>query len=429
MKIMSSAASKAAAAVVTAAMTTTSSTHAMSTTTSQMLPRAYLGTMTFGWKSQTSSHVDEDVALQMVQEFVAFDQKQGNTHHNIDTARIYAGGKTEVIVGQVLKRLPSPTVRQSIWIGTKAAPSQDGGLSVRGIQSQYMASMASLQLDEKNDSANKEPLLVLREYYLHQPDTEHSLLESLKEADRMVQEGLITKIGMSNYHVAEVERAFELCSQYNLTPPSVYQGLYNPLNRRVEEELLPLLHQNECAFVAYNPLAAGLLTGKHTTAPSGAGAGYTDKEVVAKGRFHKNSNYMPRFYTPANLEAVRLIQDQCHRDGVSMIEATFQWLLRHSALDGTKGDGYLLGASSLAQLQQNLHACRRASDVENTPGLSPEMLETMDEAWKMCQEEGAFCYWRSYSADMPHRATLDPGASYNAAKTTTSTTTAAGAEK
>ena len=92
------------------------------------------------------------------------------------------------------------------------------------------------------------------EYYLHQPDTEHSLLESLKAADSLLKDGKITKIGMSNYHASEMSRVFDLCREHNLTPPSVYQGLYNPLNRLVEEELLPVLKKNGCSFVAYNPL-------------------------------------------------------------------------------------------------------------------------------------------------------------------------------
>jgi aflatoxin B1 aldehyde reductase len=92
------------------------------------------------------------------------------------------------------------------------------------------------------------------QYYLHQPDTEHSLLESLKCADSLLKDGKITTIGMSNYHASEMVRAFDLCEKHNLTPPSVYQGLYNPLNRLVEEELLPVLNKNGCSFVAYNPL-------------------------------------------------------------------------------------------------------------------------------------------------------------------------------
>jgi aflatoxin B1 aldehyde reductase len=149
-----------------------------------------------------------------------------------------------------------------------------------------------------------------------------------------------------------------------------------------------------------------LLTGKHT-----------DVGSVVKGRFKNNENYLPRFYTPSNFEALQLISQQCEKDNMSMVDATFQWLLNHSALDA-KIDGFLLGASSVSQLEQNLSACTRAASPDVQP-LSSGLLNAFDEAWE-ATKDGAFPYWRSYSSDMPHRETLDPGASYNAAKTTKS---------
>ena len=73
----------------------------------------------------------------------------------------------------------------------------------------------------------------------------------------------------------------------------MYQGLYNPLNRRVEQELLPTLRKHNISFVAYNPLAAGLLTGKHSEGGD-----------VPAGRFKDNPNYLDRFYKHDNFEAL-----------------------------------------------------------------------------------------------------------------------------
>lgn len=348
------------------------------------IPRAYLGTMTFAWSSQTSSVVDEPVALEMVQRFIKFNQATDVDTHRVDTARVYAGGNTEPMVGAVLKKLDTGL---NILVGTKAHPSVKPGLSPEGILAQLSTSLDAMDMKS------------LEEYYLHQPDTEHTLLESLKCAHTLVEQGKVKTIGMSNYHASEMARAFALCKEHNLTPPTVYQGLYNPLNRLVEAELLPILKENGCSFVAYNPLAAGLLTGKHLS-----------KDDVAQGRFKNNENYLPRFYTEANFEALSLIRTQCETDKISMVEATYRWLLRHSALSET--DGFLLGASSLAQLDQNLAACMAAATKED---LSLNMLSAFDRAWELTKE-GAFPYWRSYSSDMPNREALDPGASYNAVK-------------
>jgi aflatoxin B1 aldehyde reductase len=211
---------------------------------------------------------------------------------------------------------------------------------------------------------------------------------------------------MSNYHASEVRRAFELCREHGLAPPSVYQGLYNPLNRAVEDELIPVLRENGCSFVAYNPLAAGMLTGKHTD---------PDPNRAQSGRFKNNPNYLPRFYTPSNFQAVDRIRDACRREGIPMVEATYRWMLRHSALSGS--DGLLLGASSVPQLDQNLRACAAAASQGGGGGgaLPDSVLAAFDEAWSLTRD-AAFPYWRSYSSDMPGRESLNPGASYEAAK-------------
>ena len=352
------------------------------------IPRIYLGTMTFGWKGQTSSPVDDAVASKMLQSFIS--HNHGSTAC-IDTARIYASGDSERMLGSAMGGLNEDAL---ISLGTKAHPSQHG-LSPSGLWFQLESSLKAMGVQSVN------------EYYLHQPDENNSLLDSLKTLNTFIQQGLISSIGMSNYHASEVQRAFDLCAEYNLVKPSVYQGLYNPLNRCVEEELLPVLQKNGCSFVAYNPLAGGLLTGKHT------------QDRVAEGRFKNNPNYLPRFYTCPNFEAVSLIQSACDESGIPIVEATYRWLLRHSALKGNNaefiGDGILIGASSMTQLEQNLQSCSKAGEEGELP---KSIVDAFDAAWNIIRsgEDMPFPYWRSYSADMPNRLELDPGASYNAAK-------------
>ena len=98
-----------------------------------------------------------------------------------------------------------------------------------------------------------------------------------------------------------------------------------------------------------------------------------------------------------------------------MVDATYRWLLCHSALNSK--DGLLIGASSLQQLDQNLQAYYTAATVASeSSSLSNELLSIFEESWELTKPS-AFPYWRSYSADMPNRESLDPGASYSAAKT------------
>eukprot|EP00929_Paragymnodinium_shiwhaense_P066071 TRINITY_DN33105_c0_g1_i4.p1 TRINITY_DN33105_c0_g1~~TRINITY_DN33105_c0_g1_i4.p1 ORF type:complete len:317 (-),score=70.45 TRINITY_DN33105_c0_g1_i4:248-1198(-) len=233
-----------------------SSSSAAVATNAGELPKLYLGTMTFGW-NQASSAVDLEVASGFVQKFLA----AGGVE--IDTARIYSGGETEIILGKVLKDLE----RRSYVLATKVHPSQPGGLSEKGIRGQLQASLANLGV-EKAD--------VL---YLHQPDPENDLTESLRCIDSLIKEGQVGALGLSNYSAVETERLCELCREHGWAAPSFYQGLYNPLNRRVETTLLPVLRKYGVSFIAFNPLAAGMLTGKHRFG--------TD---VLDGRFKNNPN-------------------------------------------------------------------------------------------------------------------------------------------
>ena len=110
------------------------------------------------------------------------------------------------------------------------------------------------------------------------------------------------------------------------------------------------------------------------------------------------------------------MRSACDAAGISFVDATYRWLLRHSALSGESRDGLLIGASSMAHLEQNLAACEAACGTDGE--LPAAVLDSFNGAWTDSAplRAGAFPYWRSYSADMPGRESLHPGASYDAAK-------------
>ncbi|CAM9264717.1 unnamed protein product, partial [Heterosigma akashiwo] len=346
-----------------------------------VLPRLYLGTMTFGWSGQTSSIVDQAVSNQMTQQFIDALSEGGASVAHVDTARIYAGGETEPMVGEALQQIMDADQRSMVLLGTKAHPSQPGGLSPDGIRAQLAASLEALKVD------------AVHEYYLHQPDPEHSLLESLRCLDSLVEEGRVREIGLSNYHADEVARAFALCEEHGLRKPSVYQGLYNPLNRAVEEELLPTLRAHGCAFVAYNPLAAGLLTGAHSAGNTG--------DAVPAGRFRGNPNYLPRFYTPANFAAAEACAAACRAAGLGPVEGAYRWLRRHSALGAADG---LLAAHELAGAVGEPTLRARAARGRRKEATRRRRCGRRSTGRGRRRTRGAarFHYWRRM-ADMPGR--------------------------
>jgi len=350
--------------------------------------RIYLGTMTFGWE-QASSPVSKAVAIEMAKIASRF----GLTV--LDTARIYSEGESEPMVGACLEALQNDESVSTMKVTTKAHPSQPGGLSPRGLEAQLMDSLKAMNVKRVD------------EFYLHQPDTECSLESTLEKTNELVDRGLIGSIGMSNYHGTEVQRAVDICDKYGWVRPSVYQGLYNPLNRRVETELLPTLKHNNIKFIAFNALAAGLLTGKHAS---------QDSDSVMSGRFKNNPNYLPRFYTKANFKAVSDISDalEYHGKGETMIEATYDWLLHHSQLG--PNDGILIGASGVEQLESTLSAIGRSLN-KSPKHTNDQVMTACEKAWDTVigsKEGDGFAYWRGYSKDHPNAKDLDQGAAYAA---------------
>lgn len=348
--------------------------------------RVYLGTHPFGWSAAGSkgASIDEHAAAQMLRKFAI----AGGQH--LDGAAIYPGETVLGVAAAAASMLIYPVVNAAngFLITSKAHP-RLGGLDPKGLRDQLMRTRASLGYVEHP----------LAEYYLHQPDSDEPLLDSLRAMDSFVKEGLIERVGMQNYHAAEVERAFMLCEQHGFTKPSVFQGFYNPLNRAVEAELLPLLAEHGARFFAQNPLAAELLN--DATPHAGSPLAATPQHGV--------SGYepFPRFYASANTEAVDRLSRACEAEGVTLLEASYRWLLVDSMLAKELNGGVVLSASSPELLDAELAACAAAAEKGPLP---PSILEALEAAWSLTKPV-AFPYWRQYSADMPDAATRDPGAS------------------
>jgi aryl-alcohol dehydrogenase-like predicted oxidoreductase len=110
--------------------------------------------------------------------------------------------------------------------------------------------------------------------------------------------------------------------------------------------------------IVYNPLAGGLLTGKHRREQPGAGT-----------RFDNNAMYLDRYWHPAYFDAIEELKFLAQSAGRSMTSLSLNWLLTQETVDGV-----ILGASSLPQLDENLKA------AAETP-LSPETMAACDAAW------------------------------------------------
>ena len=202
--------------------------------------RVVLGTMEMGRRM----NLEESTAfLKKFQDF---------GHNELDTAYMYSGGAyggsngglTEQFMGKI------DTI-EGKNVATKANPGGGMTLSPKSIRHQLETSLKNL---------NTESVDI---FYLHWPCIDIPLTETLKEVDKMHKEGKFKRFGLSNFVSWQVAEVQQICIYNQYVKPSVYQGMYNCLTRMVETELFSCLRKYGISFYCYNPLAGGLLTGKH----------------------------------------------------------------------------------------------------------------------------------------------------------------------
>lgn len=312
-----------------------------------MSVKPVLGTMNFG----------PQVSLEDSSEMVNIFLSSGFDH--IDTAYVYNNGDSEKFLGHALKANAIPPA-----IATKVNPRITGKLNRQSIEDQIFESLERLGVSSVD---------VL---YLHFPDPNTPLHETLECCADLHKKGYFKELGLSNFPAWQVVHIWHICNSNGWPLPTVYQGLYNGLSRGVEPELLPALRELGMRFYAYNPLAGGILSGK-----------YTDIHNLQSGRFTHRPNYQGRYWKKEFFDALNLIEAACIKYEITIVEAAFRWLIDGSSLDGKLGDRIIIGASSNEQLRQNL-------SFFGKPVLEKEILQAFDDAWEISKYESP-AYFRN----------------------------------
>ena len=306
-----------------------------------------LGSMTFG------DRVEQAEAEAIVAAFLDSGSRE------IDTAYAYCGGATESMLGSILPAQKSP-----VYLASKVNPWNDQGLQPQQVRQQLAQSLQRLGRDSID-------LL-----YLHSPDLDTPIEQTLEACFELYQQGRFTDFGLSNYASWQVAEIVELCRRHGWMQPSVYQGMYNALTRDVERELFPCLRHYGIAFYAYNPLAGGLLTGRYRSI----------ENIPDEGRFVARGNYIERYWKQDYFDALQEFFEACTAEDISPTSAALSWLVNHSLLDADQGDGIILGVSKIEHLHTNLAACEQ-------PPLAAEIVELLERGWQLVKPD-CFRYFR-----------------------------------
>jgi aryl-alcohol dehydrogenase-like predicted oxidoreductase len=246
----------------------------------------------------------------------------------IDTATAYP--QSEALLGEL-------SAAKRFTVHTKAPPAfEPGSLGRQNLTRAFNKSLEDLKTDH------------IDIYFLHTPDEITPLEETLEAINDLYKGGAFRRFGLSNFLPEDVEKIHSIAKANGWVLPTVYQGNYNPVARRIEDTLFPVLRKLEIAFYAYSPLAGGFFAKDPNTLAKNNGA----------GRFDPNTPmglaYNTMYNKPSLIAALKEWGSIAESAGITKIELAYRWVAYHSALTPMAGDGLILGASRPSQLRDTL---------------------------------------------------------------------------
>ncbi len=262
----------------------------------------------------------------------------GVTH--FDLANNYGPpyGSAEVNFGRLLREDLRP-YRDELVISTKAGYDMwPGPYGDRGSRKYLLASL--------DQSLARMGLDYVDIFYSHRADPDTPLEETMGALATAVTSGKALYAGISSYSAQRTEQAAAILREMGV-PLLIHQPSYSMLNRWIEEDLLDTLGREGVGCIAFSPLAQGVLTGKYLTGiPEGSratlGGSLTQDQITERTLAH-----------------VRALNDIALQRGQSLAQLALSWALRDDRVTSV-----LIGASSVAQLEENLAAAGRAQFTE-----------------------------------------------------------------
>ena len=219
-----------------------------------------LGTMNFG--GSTNEQESFDIMRKAVESGINF----------FDTANVYNNGESERIAGKFLKE---SNLREQVVLATKVY-GRVGDLPNEGGSTRYHITKAC------EDSLQRLQTHHIDLYQLHRPPLTHPQEETLRAFDDLIHAGKVLYIGCSTHPAWMVMEALAISERYTLNRYISEQPPYNLLDRRIENELVPLCQKHGLAIIPWSPLAMGVLAGRYAQAgnyPDGSRAQHWDKKI------------------------------------------------------------------------------------------------------------------------------------------------------
>ena len=292
-----------------------------------------LGTMNIGYKYSSNANNTTEYYENIINEYF-----YNVSEPILDTAYYYNNTETEKVLGNIIlnKKIKIAT-KANPWFNNDFTNGKLGQLSSDNLEKQLNISLNNLKLDNVDI------------FFLHCPDHETSINETIDKCEELWRKEKFNLLGLSNYSKNQIEEILIYCENINIKP-KIYQGMYNLISRKIEE-IFPLLDNYNIDFWAYNPLAGGLLTGKYSN---------DDINIYENCRFKNNEIYQNIFWKKEILESLKEFNKLENK-----IEYSYLWLKNYSKL--RENDKIILGVSTIDQLKYNLNVINENKIInENT---------------------------------------------------------------
>jgi aryl-alcohol dehydrogenase-like predicted oxidoreductase len=295
-----------------------------------------LGALTFG------NETDEEGSFAQLDRFT---EVGGSL---IDTADVYADGRSEETIGRWLRQRPG--IRDEVVIATKGRfPVGDGpnghGLSRQHLNSALHGSLRRLQVD------------TIDLYQLHGWDPLTGIEETLRFLDDAVRAGKINYVGLSNFTGWQIQKYVDLAEFHNLSSrPVTVQPQYNLLARAIEWEVVPACQAAGLGLLPWSPLASGWLTGKYHRGEAPAAGTRLDEQADEGMKIWNERGHLER-----NWQVLDVVHKIATGRGTSLGQVAIAWLLGRPAVSSV-----ILGARTLDQLNDNLAAADQTLSEDET---------------------------------------------------------------
>ena len=299
-----------------------------------------LGTMTFGREAS------EAESFRMLDRFY---EVGGNF---LDSADVYAGGASEVIVGKWLKTKP----RDQLVVATKVRFGTGTGVNDVGLSRKHI-------MDNVHRSLRQLGTDYLDLYQVHAWDPKTPLVETMGVLNDLVHAGLVRYIGASNFRAWQLAEALLIARENHWAEFRCLQPQYNLLCRAPEYELFPWCERQGLGVIPWSPLRGGWLSGKYRrdmTAPP-ANTRVFEAEAKGWGESWKNTA------SERTWHIVETLLEVARETGKSSAQVALNWTLRRDVVSAP-----IIGARTFEQLEDNLMTVEWRLD--------PALAQKLDEA-------------------------------------------------